>query len=105
MEQNMGLSNYPPGVTGNEPQISGEWPMETLVDDALVDLTQARNIIDDVAAMLDEQGAFSKQVEKAVENLESALEDLRYEINGLIPDEPEYDDMPYGYGDAEADRY
>lgn len=21
-----GLSNYPPGVTGNEPQITGEWP-------------------------------------------------------------------------------
>lgn len=20
------MSNYPPGVTGNEPQISGEWP-------------------------------------------------------------------------------
>ena len=21
-----GLSNYPPGVTGNEPEITGEWP-------------------------------------------------------------------------------
>lgn len=24
----MSLSNYPPGVTGNEPQITGEWPCE-----------------------------------------------------------------------------
>lgn len=24
----MNLSNYPPGVTGNEPQITGEWPCD-----------------------------------------------------------------------------
>jgi hypothetical protein len=24
----MSLSNYPPGVSGNEPQITGEWPCE-----------------------------------------------------------------------------
>ena len=22
------MSNYPPGVTGNEPQITGEWPVD-----------------------------------------------------------------------------
>ena len=27
-------SNYPPGVTGNEPQITGEWPDDDPLEDA-----------------------------------------------------------------------
>jgi hypothetical protein len=99
------MQNYPPGVTGNEPQITGIWPLEANVESATDDISKAVVIVEEVAGMLDDQGLLPADIDKAIDVALDALERLRDSINSLVPAEPEFDDYPYGYDDAEADRY
>lgn len=84
----MGLSNYPPGVTGNEPQISGIWPAEQVVDDAVDSLNKMSNDLDELVLELEDQGLFSPDAEKHVEALENHFQGLKDELLSMVAEEP-----------------
>lgn len=62
------MSNYPPGVTGNEPQISGVWPVEDLADHVAAELRGIERKLEDLQCVIDDQGG--------PQDLLDALEDL-----------------------------
>ncbi len=84
-------SNYPPGVSGNEPQITGEWPIEQVIDGAAEDIKKANNLVEDVACQLDDQGALPKVLYDKLVKVQNGLADIRDDILNLIPDEPDYE--------------
>lgn len=88
--------DYPPGVTGNEPQITGIWPTETIVDDCISDIKKATDIVEEMANGLDDQGCLTKAIDDNIMAVEKALDNLQGSIEGLIPDEPDYEPE---YGD------
>lgn len=109
----MSLSNYPPGVTGREPEISGKYTLDQLDDyahdalsaEALEKTTE--KVVDaaldrawDVFNLLDDQSvggldASEKALEKAREQIEgmiaSQLQLVADELLAAVPEEPEPD--------------
>lgn len=52
----MASSNYPPGVTGNEPQITGIWPPEQVADELTEELGKAFDIVEEAIGQAEDQG-------------------------------------------------
>lgn len=87
----MGLSNYPPGVTGNEPQISGIWPAEQVIDQSVEDLTRARDTIEDALSICDDQGmSFNKKEVERQYQLIQLIDDVIDDINSRMPPEEDW---------------
>jgi hypothetical protein len=85
---------YPPGVTGNEPQISGIWPAEATVDAAIEILRKVIRDIEGVASDLDDQNLLPPKIELQIDKVQEEVEGLIDDIEGLIQeDDPdrEYD--------------
>lgn len=81
----MGLSNYPPGVTGNEPQISGIWPAEVVVDEAYDNLKRIHTELEDIANNLEDQlGELPRHLEKIIEEAVDSVEDWRDNLSCLL---------------------
>jgi hypothetical protein len=83
----MSLSNYPPGVTGNEPEISGIYPLDQVVDSCLEQFTSVEDNVNNILADLDEQNAGLSAKEEA--DILEALEAFKDAISDKRP--PEYD--------------
>lgn len=86
------MSNYPPGVTGNEPEISGIYPPEQVIDGALDDLREAEKKIDEVLSHLDDQGASTDEINSLGEEIVTKLVELQDVVSSRMPQEPDYDD-------------
>lgn len=72
--------SYPPGVTGNEPQISGvmdRYAAEDLVSEAK---KKIRKEVEELTEQLDDSGYMRDHV---AESIEIALENLEDELNRL----------------------
>lgn len=85
-----GASNYPPGVTGREPQISGIYPREQVIDGALDELKRARVEIENCAAGLDDQGALSDTLDQDFDALTEKLDEIERTLKGMLegPEDP-----------------
>jgi len=89
-------SNYPPGVTGNEPQITGVWPVEVVIQNAIDSLTDAKakviySVSDAIAACEDQGISFNKieieHQEKCFAAIEAAFENTIEDIESRMPDD------------------
>ena len=90
-------SNYPPGVTGNEPQISGIYPPDTVIDGVTATLESYADVFEDEAAYLDEQGLLSGHHSDRFDFIVKHIRDLSEELSSMIPDDRyDYDDGDYG---------
>ena len=85
----MGYSNYPPGVTGNEPQISGVWPLETIIPDINARLKRIADELEAVSCIaedeLDPHGGAGKLGMLIANALEVVME---AEQEAQLPEEP-----------------
>lgn len=85
---------YPPGVTGNEPQISGVWPLDGVLDSVEVDFREARHKIEDAMYELDDQysankmGELPKSFQEKFDKVYDSLTELIDDIPSLTPEEP-----------------
>ena len=81
-------SNYPPGVTGNEPQITGEWSADELNDQLAEAKRSIEDTVNDILATFDDQGALGKvddrRIDEAKDKLLDVLDDLELQT------EPDY---------------
>lgn len=88
--------DYPPGVTGNEPQISGIWPIESVLDQAYEDLKKAFDLVENVQLDLEEQftanrlGALSDSIVKSFDSVLDGLDSLKSDIYAEVPEPSEY---------------
>lgn len=80
--------NLPPGVSPNDPHITGEWPIEVVVDSCVEDIKRAYNIIEDQACVLDDQGYYFDDLDAIFGKALACIDDLENEVQGLIPEEP-----------------
>lgn len=80
---------YPPGVTGNEPQITGVWPPHAVADYCHQQAANARQVLEDLEGLLDDQGALGV-VEAEVADALAACQAL-IDVSGRIepPDMPD----------------
>lgn len=85
---------YPPGVTGNEPQISGVWPLDGVIDETTSELKQCQRDLEDAIASLEDQysankmGALPKSFEEKYDKVYDNLTELIDDVGTLIPEEP-----------------
>jgi hypothetical protein len=92
----MAPSNYPPGVTGNEPQITGIWPIEGVIDGATEDIKKGVGLIEDALIGLADQmvanglGDLDEYLLKLLEDIDRNAEDILSEIGQLIPEESDW---------------
>lgn len=84
------MDNYPPGVTGREPQITGEWPADALIDAITDTIKKVRDEVEELTGLLDDQGALSAREDNAITDaVEALVDELRSVENTLEPPDPE----------------
>lgn len=89
-ESEMGLSNYPPGVTGNEPQITGEFAPSELEDMIAVARKKIRGEVEDVVAVLEDHAELNHRDAKLIGEALDVLDDeLKVQEDQFA--EPEYE--------------
>lgn len=88
--------NYPPGVSGNEPQITGIWPAETVIDSLVSELQTARDqaieAINDALSQADDQGMRFNQIEKDHQDklsyaIEVAFDNVIDDLEARMPED------------------
>jgi hypothetical protein len=89
-------SNYPPGVTGNEPQITGIWPIEGVIDGATEDIKKGAELIEDALYGLEDQldannlGGLDEYILELLNTINSSADEILCEIGQLIPEESDW---------------
>lgn len=73
-------SNYPPGVTGMEPQISGVYPPDVILDSAVESIGKIRKQLDELSADLDDQGVLDKRLDNHIGIAEEAIIQLEGQL-------------------------
>jgi prefoldin subunit 5 len=87
------MNNYPPGVTGNEPQISGIYPPDQVIDSVDSDLDKVKRTVEEAMAFLEDQkGSLDDSMEKLYVAIINDISDLQNEVRMLMPEEPEYNE-------------
>ena len=90
-------SNYPPGVTGNEPQISGVYSPDAVIDMGVSDIDKCRQDLEGLMAWFEDQDMFrngiNKDIEEAYDKVEKALIEWKDELQAIYPEEPDYEAM------------
>jgi hypothetical protein len=84
------MNNYPPGVSGNEPQITGIDPEDAVIDYTTVELKKVDASIDSLYGYVEEQGLpkeFLSHLETLMVAISNAIEAIPQ-----LPEEPEYDE-------------
>jgi hypothetical protein len=94
-------SNYPPGVTGNEPQITGEISPEEIEMSAITTKKDVELLLNELVGMIEDAGAPSTWVDDlmdASEKVGDVLSDiaLRAESAG---EPPEDDRDPFDFAE------
>ena len=79
------MSNYPPGVSGNEPEITGIWPIEKVADAVCEELRKAESILEDQANILDDQGHLTKELDEEFFAAISKIQSVHGMVDALIP--------------------
>lgn len=80
-------SNYPPGVTGNEPQITGIWPIDQVLDSCIEDLKSAAECVESAIGFLDEQGGSSKENDELADKILKDIQTFQDNINSMFPED------------------
>jgi hypothetical protein len=80
--------NYPPGVTGNESAISGEYDIEAIDMEVSDVCIKIRRTIDDLLGTLDDFGCLTESAENSID---SGTDDLCDALMRCIPEEPDYE--------------
>jgi hypothetical protein len=85
-------SNYPDGVTGMEPQISGIIDPQGLENIASDDIDKASKLIESLACTLDDQGCLPDWLNDEFDTVLTAIDDLGTQIYHSLPSDDPYDD-------------
>lgn len=95
---------YPPGVTGNEPEITGVWPPDALADYCHSEAAKARRLLEDLEGVLDDQGALP-HVEDEMGAALAATQALVDAAGRIAPPEVDPDEQREREAERENDRY
>ncbi len=69
-------SNYPPGVTGNEPQISGVYPFQEVCNHIYEELARMNREVEDLDVFAQDQEApdvYSEKLQAVQKSIEDAM--------------------------------
>lgn len=89
-------SNLPPGVSPNDPHITGIWPAEQVIDGVTQDLEKAKNSaveeFENAISNCEDQGLSFSKAERnshddAIYDIEAAFDGVIDDINSRLPDE------------------
>lgn len=78
------MNNYPPGVTGNEPQISGVLPPEDLAAGATETIKKVTTQLSDLACLLEDHGALPDRLDRMFIAVDAQLVDLDMAIEAHV---------------------
>lgn len=80
--------DYPPGVSGNEPQITGIWPAAQVIDEAVTQLRNAQSKIEEALADCEDQGIkFSKLEYRTQTDLENKINEVIDDLQSRLPED------------------
>lgn len=80
--------NLPYGVRSDDPNLTGIWPIETVVESVSEQLTKAQSLIEDAVLDLDDQNYLPDGLNIEFDKVIVAVDELRNSVWNLIPEEP-----------------
>ncbi len=80
--------NLPYGVSPNDPHLTGEWPIEDLVDSWVEQLNVVYKTVEEIGLEIEDSGAYITAVAEAHSNVIEYLAAFKNEVLNLIPEEP-----------------